>query len=159
MNNDVQHDELEFEDADFVEASEGLTAPEINKDQGLKMQGRSLRIRDQEVKHRGRSGERSLLVSYVFLPVIFLTVALFGGVRVASDGSLVFLFPQHFLKFCIDIIWLQVTMPPSSCERQKHESTRAAFHFPPTGVRNRRRSRPGFEWRTRPGRRKGFDRR
>lgn len=94
MSNDVQHDELEFEDADFVEASEGLPAPEIKRDQGLKVRDRSLKIQDQEAKHQGRSGERSILVSYVFLPVIFLTVALLGGVRVASDGSLVFLRPE-----------------------------------------------------------------
>lgn len=98
MNSDAQHEELEFEDADFVEAADGLPV----QDQSLEMRDREEKPESRETKIRERSPEDrektppgTLYVRNVFLPIIFLTVTLLGGVRVASaDGALVFLRPE-----------------------------------------------------------------
>ncbi|HTK37917.1 MAG TPA: hypothetical protein VL325_05445 [Pyrinomonadaceae bacterium] len=95
MNNDVQNSELEFEDADFVEPAEGLPAP----DRRLKTQEQSEQIEKNATKLQERAREKAahqtLFIRNVLLPVIFLTVTLLGGLRVASaDNALVFLRPE-----------------------------------------------------------------
>ena len=98
MNNDVKHDELEFEDPDLVELAEGKPV----KRRSLKMQDRKDNLASRENKIQGhtlddreRTSPQRHYLRNVFLPFIFLTVTLLGGVRVSSiDGSLVFLRPE-----------------------------------------------------------------
>ena len=98
MNNDVQHDELEFEDTDFAEAADGSLIENRSlrtRNRGEIIENSEAKIQERTPEDRERNASRVLYVRNVFLPVIFLTVMLLGGVRVASsDGSLVFLGPE-----------------------------------------------------------------
>jgi len=98
MNNNVQHDELEFEDADFVEEAEGLPTQDRSlrtRDRNEKIEKSETEIRERTPENRKKPVRLALFLRNVFLPVIFLTVTLLGGLRVASlDRALVFLRPE-----------------------------------------------------------------
>jgi hypothetical protein len=72
--------ELEFEDADFVEASEIVPAADRNL--------------PTVTDGRSAGAPRRLVRTYILLPLVFLTVTLFGGMRFASpDNAFVFVPP------------------------------------------------------------------
>ena len=79
---EIQNDELEFEDADFVNASEMTTAPQ-----------KTALAQNRPEKPAGQN--QTLYLRYILLPIVFMTVTLLGGIRFgAADNSLIFLRPE-----------------------------------------------------------------
>lgn len=84
QNEDVQIEELSFVEGELLE---------ISSDEVVKTKNQQISLPKNET-HKSPPENQKFYLQYVFLPLIFLTVALLGGLRLnAADSALIFLKP------------------------------------------------------------------
>lgn len=84
---EVEKNDFQIVEGELLEVSSGAEIEEFSGEEVTKVSAKP-----QTAERKPKTGNQKFYLQYIFLPLIFLTVALLGGLRIASAEDKAFLF-------------------------------------------------------------------